>query len=210
MDHLFRLQRGRQAGVVVLSIKTLKGARLHEALPDLARLRIEVFREFPYLYHGSPENEQSYLSAFTASKDGLIAAAENEGRIIGCATGSGLSGHPALAAPFGGAGLDPAQVFYCGESVLLAAYRGQGIGHKFFDLREAHARECGYRYSAFCAVIRPEDHPLRPANFSPLDAFWRRRGYEKVRGLVAELGWKEVGQAEESEHAMQFWMRELL
>jgi GNAT superfamily N-acetyltransferase len=201
--------KNRQAGVVKLLIKTLTGARLQEALPDLARLRIEVFREFPYLYDGSPENEESYLSAFTASKDRLIAAAADKGHIIGCATGSALSSHPALAAPLGAANIDPNQVFYCGESVLLPEYRGRGIGHRYFDMREAHARGCGYRYSTFCAVVRPEDHPLKPANFSPLDAFWRKRGYEKVQGAVAQLSWKEISQAQESEHAMQFWMREL-
>jgi GNAT superfamily N-acetyltransferase len=197
--------------VETLRTSTLSGAKLTAVLPDLTRLRIEVFRDFPYLYDGSAEAEESYLSALSRSKDCMIAAAEDSGRIVGCATGSALIGHhDEFAAPFRETGYDPSQIFYCGESVLLPAYRGRGLGHKFFDLREAHAVGCGYRYAAFCAVIRPETHALRPAGYSPLDVFWEKRGYRKAPGIIAMFSWKEVGQASESEHAMQFWIRELV
>jgi GNAT superfamily N-acetyltransferase len=194
-----------------MQIGALTGAELTNALPDLARLRIEVFREYPYLYVGSPESEESYLAGFSGSKDCMIAVAEDSGRMVGCATGSALAGHhDEFEAPFRGTGYDPAQIFYCGESVLLPAYRGRGLGHKFFDLREAHAIECGYRYSAFCAVIRPEDHALRPQGYSPLDAFWGKRGYRKAPGVIATFHWKEIGETLESGHSMQFWIRELI
>jgi GNAT superfamily N-acetyltransferase len=193
-----------------LRIITLTGAGLAGVLPALARLRIEIFRDFPYLYDGSAESEESYLSALSRSKDCMVAVAEDGGRIVGCATGSALIGHHGeFAAPFRETGYDPSQIFYCGESVLLPAYRGRGLGHKFFDLREAHAIGRGYRYAAFCAVIRPENHGLRPPDYSPLDAFWEKRGYRKAPGVVATFRWKEIGHPLESEHAMQFWIREL-
>src|SRR5262249_15945329 len=159
----------------------------------------------------SAESEESYLSAFSEGKDCMIAVAEEAGRIAGCATGSALIGHhDGFAAPFHGAGYDPGQIFYLSESVLLRAYRGSGLVHKFFDLREAHAIGCGYRYAAFCAVVRPESHAMRPPDYSPLDTFWERRGYRKAPGVVAMFQWREIGQALESEHAMQFWIRELV
>jgi GNAT superfamily N-acetyltransferase len=193
-----------------LQIHTLTGAEAGRALKDLARLRIEVFRDFPYLYDGSLAYEEGYIKGLAGAKDSIIAAAEDEGRIVGCATGSALMGHhEEFAAPFASHNYDPAGVFYCGESVLLPAYRGRGTGHKFFGLREAHAKQRGYKYSAFCAVIRPENHPLRPANYLPLDAFWEKRGYRKVPGMVATFRWKDIDQAQESEHSMQFWLREL-
>jgi GNAT superfamily N-acetyltransferase len=193
-----------------LHIHKLTGEKLENALNDLARLRIEVFRDFPYLYDGTLAYEQGYIQGLARAKDAIIAAAEDEGRIVGCATGSALAGHhEEFAAPFGACNYDPAEVFYCGESVLLPAWRGRGLGHKFFDFREAHARECGYKYSAFCAVVRPPDHPLRPANYVPLDAFWEKRGYGKVLGMLANFHWKDVDQAEETEHSMQFWLREI-
>jgi GNAT superfamily N-acetyltransferase len=193
-----------------MRISMLTGPDQPSALPDLARLRIQVFREFPYLYDGSLDYEESYIKAPIESKDSVIAAAEDNGRIAGCATGSALAGqHEEFAAPFRARRLDPSQFFYCGESVLIPIYRGHGLGHRFFDLRESHARACGYRYSAFCAVVRPDDHPHRPVNYSPLDAFWEKRGYRKAKGMVATFRWKDIGRQHESEHPMQFWMREL-
>ena len=85
------------------------------------------------------------------------------------------------------AGLAAEDVFYCAESVLQERYRGQGVGHRFFDLREAHARALGFSWSVFCAVIRPQQHPLRPAGYRPLDPFWRRRGYAPLTGCVGGI-----------------------
>jgi GNAT superfamily N-acetyltransferase len=193
-----------------LQLTALTGSRLESALKDLARLRIEVFRDFPYLYEGSPDYEEGYVLGLARSKDAIIVTAEDEGRIVGCASGSALlEHHEEFAAPFLEHNLDPTQVFYCGESVLLPAYRGRGLGHQFFNLREGHAKDRGYKYSAFCAVVRPKDHALRPTNYVPLDAFWEKRGYRKVPGLIATFRWKDIDQPEETGHPMRFWMREL-
>jgi GNAT superfamily N-acetyltransferase len=193
-----------------MHISTLTGADLQGALPRLAALRIEVFRDFPYLYDGSLDYEESYLTALIKSKDSIIVAAEDDGKIVGCATGSALEGHhQEFAAPFREHGFDPNEVFYCGESVLLPDYRGRGLGHNFFDRREAHAKARGYKYSAFCGVIRPDNHPLRPATYSPLDTFWKKRGYRKAEGMIAMFRWKDIDQPRETEHPMQFWIREL-
>ena len=35
------------------ALDVLTGAAIEPALPDIARLRIAVFRDFPYLYDGS-------------------------------------------------------------------------------------------------------------------------------------------------------------
>ncbi len=94
------------------------------------------------------------------------------------------------------------------KSVLLPHYRGQGVGHAFFDYREAHAKAHGYRISAFCGVMRPTDHPLRPANYQPLDPFWHKRGYRKADGLMAHFSWKDIGEADQTEKPMQFWLKD--
>ena len=58
-------------------------------------------------------------------------------------------------------------------------------------------------------MIRPADHPERPADYRPLDAFWRKRGYEPQPGMVAEYAWKDRGQPRETLKQLQFWMRAL-
>lgn len=191
-------------------VEPLLGAALKEALPALARLRIEIFRAFPYLYDGSLDYEANYLAAFAAGRDAIIVAASDGDDIVGCATASALdTHHEALAAPLRAAGYDLTSTFYFGESVLRAPYRGRGIGEAFFDHREAQARGHGYKRACFCAVIRPDRHALKPAGYRPLDPFWTKRGYRKIPDLIADFDWKDIDQPAPTDHPMQFWMREL-
>ena len=130
---------------------------------------------------------------------------------MGCATAAPLACvEDEFAEPFRARGADIARMFYCGESVLLPEYRGRGLGHAFFDHREAQARVLGgFTHVAFCAVVRPEEHPLRPQDYVPLDAFWNKRGYEVAEGMVGRFSWKDVDQPAETEKPMQFWMKAL-
>lgn len=193
-----------------IDVRPLTGAALQAALPDLARLRITVFAAWPYLYAGSEDYEHEYLAEFTASPDAVLVAAYDGERIVGAATASPLIAQDDyIREPFVAAGIDPAGLFYFGESVLLPDYRGQGIGHAFFDHREAAARAWGARHASFCAVVRPADHPARPADYVPLDAFWTKRGYAQVPGLVGSFAWQDHGEAEETAKPMQYWMRDL-
>lgn len=193
-----------------LRFEALVGAEAAPVLDDLAALRIAVFRDWPYLYDGDLGYERRYLAAYRDNPHAIVAAAFDGGRLVGAATGTPMTGHADdFAAAFDGTGYDLAEIFYCAESVLLPEYRGQGAGHRFFDLREAHARDLGARYVAFCGVQRPADHPARPADYRPLDAFWQKRGYTPLPGVVAHFGWKDIGETEESHKPLQFWMRAL-
>jgi GNAT superfamily N-acetyltransferase len=193
-----------------VGVRPLTGGERDAAIEDLARLRIEVFAAYPYLYDGDPAYEADYLREFIAAPDALLVAAFDGTRIIGAATGSPMdASKPEFRAPFEERGIDIASLFYFGESVLLPSYRGRGIGHAFFDHREAHARTCGATATHFAAVIRPEQHPDKPAGYIPLDGFWRKRGYAPLSGLVTQLAWKEHGEVSQSLKPMQFWLRKL-
>lgn len=180
------------------------------ALPALARLRIAVFREWPYLYDGTERYEEEYLREFIAEPGSVLVTAGVGDEIIGAATASPMVAQKeAFRAPFAAHGFNAERLFYFGESVLLPGYRGLGIGHAFFDAREQAARKAGATHACFCAVIRPADHPHRPRDARDLHPFWRSRGYEPTEGLVTSFRWKDVDCREESEHPMQFWMRAL-
>ena len=196
---------------MTVRVKPLIGSALTAALPDLARLRIAVFREWPYLYDGTLAYEQGYITKFAAAPDAIIVAAFDGDQIVGAATASPMLGHAdAFAVPFRQRGYDVARIFYCGESVLLPAYRGRGIGHAFFEHREAHARSLGqFTHATFCGVVRPADHPRRPPHYVPLDAFWQRRGYARIDGLVGSFEWPDIGEAEKTAKPMQFWLKAL-
>jgi GNAT superfamily N-acetyltransferase len=180
------------------------------AIPALSDLRIRVFRGWPYLYDGTADYEAEYLAEFIDAPGAVLVVATDDDVIVGAATASPMAGQkPEFQAPLRQRGLDVARIFYFGESVLLPQYQGQGIGHQFFDAREAAARAAGAAQTSFCAVVRPDDHPMRPDTPRDLTPFWRARGYAPVEGLTAMLQWQDVGDADESPHQMQFWMRDL-
>lgn len=195
----------------MIDVRAVTGDELAHALPALAELRIRVFREWPYLYEGSLEYEQSYLRKFSQAEDAVIIIAKDNEQIVGASTASPLLGHAdAFAEPFAEKGFAPEKVFYFGESVLLPEYRGHGIGHAFFEGREKHAKTLGkYNTASFCAVIREDDDPRKPAGYHPLDAFWNKRGFHKEDGLYAEFSWKEPDHQEQVPHRMQFWVKKL-
>jgi GNAT superfamily N-acetyltransferase len=193
-----------------VTVRTLDPGEVQARLADLARLRIAVFREWPYLYDGDNTYESAYLTAFAAAPDAVLAAAFDGDRIVGMATASPMAAQDAaIRDPVATHGFDIARTFYFGESVLLPQWRGQGIGHGFFDARETGARRAGAQVATFCAVIRADDHPLRPDGARSHAAFWTKRGYAPVPGLACTMHWRDVGEAGESAKRLQFWSRAL-
>ena len=51
-----------------LDVQSITGQDIYKVLPDLARLRMIVFRDWPYLYDGSLEYDEQYLNTFAAAK----------------------------------------------------------------------------------------------------------------------------------------------
>ncbi|MBL8250861.1 MAG: GNAT family N-acetyltransferase [Candidatus Competibacter sp.] len=192
-------------------IQRLSGPDLEPHLPELARLRIRVFREFPYLYKGSAAYEEHYLKTYTDAPESVMVLVWDGERVIGASSGLPLEGEPpSVVEPFVARGYDPRRIFYYGESVLLPNYRGLGLGARFFEEREAHARVLGrFETVCFCAVERPADHPRRPADYAPLDAFWSRRGFRKRPDLRATFSWQDLDEAAESPKPMVFWLKSL-
>lgn len=64
----------------------LTGAALDAALGDVARLRIAVFRDWPYLYDGDLDYERRYLAAFRASPQAVVVGAYDGNTLVGAAT----------------------------------------------------------------------------------------------------------------------------
>ena len=137
-----------------MDIQLLRGPQIAPHIDDLARLRIAVFREFPYLYDGTLDYEAEYLATYVRSADSLCVLVRDEGRVVGASTALPLMDETEeFQQPFIDGGWDPARVFYLAESVVLPAWRGRGLGVRFFVEREAHAQRLGrFDWCAFCAV----------------------------------------------------------
>lgn len=193
----------------MIQTRVLTGDLVEPVLDELASLRIKVFRDWPYLYDGDVEYEREYLAAYRSP--GAVVVAVYDGRaLVGASTGTPLLLHADdFADAFAQTNQPLDEIFYCAESVLLSKYRGRGLGHTFFDEREDHARALGLRFSAFAAVERSDEHPLKPASYRSLDSFWRRRGYVPLDGAMARFEWKDIDQDGPTSKELQFWMRAL-
>jgi len=194
-----------------LVIKTVSGDGIKPFLSDIARLRITVFREFPYLYDGSAEYEQRYLETYVQSANSLAVLVMAGLNVVGVSTGIPLADETEeFQRPFLDRGSDPSGIFYCGESLLLPEYRGKGIYKSFFREREEHARRLKqFNKICFCAVVRPDDHPLKPDSYRPLDSIWESFGYRKTTGFTMAYSWKDIDKKQEDEKRMVFWMKDL-
>jgi GNAT superfamily N-acetyltransferase len=193
-----------------LRIQPLQGAEIATQLDALAALRIRVFRDWPYLYEGSPEYERKYLDTYLRCPRSLAILVWAGADCVGASTALPLAEAGAEAQqPFLDGGHDIAAIDYFGESLLLRDFRGRGLGVKFFELREAHARNLGLSVCAFCAVERPEEHPRRPPEYIPNDAFWTRRGYRKAPEIGTSFSWPDIGESAATPKPMTFWLRDL-
>jgi len=192
-------------------VQRVFGQDIEKYIPALAALRIEVFREYPYLYDGSLDYEKRYLASYATAPDAVLVLATLGEPVIGLATGMPLSAQPQeIQAPFAARGADLGSIYYFAESVLQSDHRGRGIGSRFFDEREAHVTERPkYTSVCFCAVDRGDDHPARPPGHQPLDGFWQNRGYKRDASLVAQLSWRDLGETTETEKPMVFWTKSI-
>ena len=183
----------------------------NQQLTALANLRIRIFHDFPYLYEGDMAYEQEYLHTFLKAENSFLLLVKDGEKVVGASTAMPLNQEtPNISDPWKEAGYDIDSIFYFGESVLDKAYRGQGIGVKFFEEREAFAKSLGqFNRCSFCGVVRPAQHPLMPDNYLPLDSFWKKRGYQRMEGLTCEIAWKDLDEPEESSKSLQFWSKEV-
>lgn len=195
---------------MTLAYRTLRGSDVSNALDDLARLRIAVFRDWPYLYDGDLDYERRYMASYVDKPGAILVAAMDGSKVVGASTGTLMEDHAEdFQAAFAGSGYELADIFYCAESILLERYRGRGAGRVFFKEREAHARQLGRKHAVFCGVIRSDTHPLRPVAYRPLDTFWASIGYRKLDGVIASFRWKDVNEAHQTEKSLQFWIKDL-
>ncbi|CAN5412218.1 GNAT family N-acetyltransferase [soil metagenome] len=193
-----------------LKIVRLRGTEIQPYITDVARLRIEIFRAFPYLYDGDLAYEEQHLQSYADCADSIWILALDHQEVVGVSTGIPLQNAlEDLQKPFIDKNYLVKDIFYFGESVLLSRYRSRGIYRRFYQEREAVARGGKYGLAAFCAVERANPHPDRPHDYIAMDDFWMRLGYQKHAELSATLKWKDLNETDKSDKTLLFWLKNL-
>jgi len=195
----------------VLRFETLKSEDHSKILPALARLSIEIFREYPFCYDGDFDFEMHDLSTYVESPDARIFLALDGNSVVGFTTCKPLRYAPeSVKAPLIQGKVSVDEVLYLGESTLKPEFRGRGIGKHFFELREKHARTIlGIKKNIFFTITRPDSDPKCPENYRNLHAFWKSQGYSPIPELVSYYPWREIGEQQAQLHTMQYWEKQL-
>ena len=193
-----------------MDIKTFKGKAILPYLDALAKLRIDIFREYPYLYEGTMDYEEKYLQSYADCPDTVISVAFDRDKIVGASTATPLAmAYDIWQAPFLEQNYNLNEFFYFGEFILLPEYRGKGLCTRFFTLAENAARDYGSHFATLCSVKRPDNHPDKPMHYQGVDSLWEHFGYRRDDTLVALAKWQDIGDSDETEKPMIFWIKEL-
>lgn len=193
-----------------LTIRIADGAAIEPHVEHLARLRIEVFAEYPYLYAGNRRYEEKYLRSYVECAEARVILAFDADECVGASTVMPLRfAEEAVRAPFVGAGYRLESIDYFGESVVRRSYRGRGLGVRFFEEREKHALEHGLELCVFCAVDRDAADPRRPSDYRGNDAFWSKRGYRRASELRSAFSWPDLGEERSTEKSMTYYVKTL-
>ncbi len=194
-----------------IKIVSSHGGEIKNLIPDIARLRIEVFAEYPFLYDGDLDYEYKYLEKYDSTGNAIVVAAYDNDKIIGVSTGYPLADQSEeLKQVFQKSKRDVNDSFCLNEAVLEKGYRGKGIGGRLIDQIETFAKGFKqYKYMSLFTSLRPVDDPKRPKEYRPLGPFWAARGFCEHPELTFEVPYKEIGNDKETLHKMVFWTKEI-
>ena len=192
-----------------MEIKEFAGLEAKKYLTELALLRINIFREYPYLYDGNIESELLSLQRYLRSDNFSLFVVFDNGKPVGMNTCLPLAAENLLIRqPFIDQNIDTNKYFYVAESLLLEPYRNKGIGKKLLHLCENKAIKLqGIEFTCFCTVLREKNHPAKPSDYIELDGFCEKLGYHRQENLRAKLSWREINHEYETPKSMVFWTK---
>ena len=188
--------------------KMLTGTAIADVLDEVATLRLEIFREYPYLYQGRREDERKYLGTYSEAPGACVILAYDGDAVIGAVAGIPLIHEDAqIQDAFTGTTFPLNELYYVGELLLRPAYRDCGLGQKLLARLESHVGSLGRYCTLTCATVeRPDDHPLRPRDYILMTRFLARTGFARLSEVTTSFTWREIDGVKR-DHLMQFWSK---
>jgi GNAT superfamily N-acetyltransferase len=195
-----------------IHVRSFTGAHIKTYIHSIAKLLEEVFREYPYLKETNIEQQIKYIKDAAAHKESIAVLIFDNTTLVGASIGLPLVAEcKEIHHPFLERAISIPSYYFFSASVLLKPYRGRGIGHHFFDVREAHVQHHKkYAHICFCVPLRPEDDLEKPEDYLKLDDFWRKRGYIHQPDMLCELPWTAVHTQRSESKTMIFWIKNLV
>lgn len=190
----------------MISYQVKKGKEIIPYIDEIARLRIEVFREFPYLYDGNIDYEKKYLAKFGAIDESIVILALENHKVIGALTGLPIKNESKEITQT----LTTNQLengFYLSEILLYKNYRQQGIGQALMNQLETFVNK-SFPLFLLATIIREENHPLKPKDYTSLAHFWIKNNYV-LTNQTFSFSWKDVHNETETRKSLALWQKEI-
>ena len=194
-----------------IHIRSFAGGGIKPYIHSIAKLRSEVLRDYPYFEEPDLNYNTQYLKTISSCKEAIAVLIFDNTTLVGVSLGYPLAlESPDFQLPFKERNLPISSYYFFGESILLKPYRGRGIGHHFFDAREAHVSHLpAFKQICFCVPLQMESSAGRPSDFVPLHDFWRKRGYVNHPEMQIHVSRKRVEGIHPQESVMTFWIKEI-
>jgi GNAT superfamily N-acetyltransferase len=191
------------------SISLLVEHAITEYIDTIAKLRIDIFKEFPYLYDGDLHYEQNYLKKFSHAKDAIAVILKADDEVVGVVTGLPLRyEEDAMQRPWKETNFNIDTIYYFSEILLYADYRNQGLGKELLNTAQEWI-ESARKYNFFTLATVDRDRSLAPDGYQPSNNFWIDHGYNKLNDIVSHISWRDIHKDQEDAKPMLFWIKKI-
>lgn len=184
--------------IMNIDIQIYHGENLPNELGILGEFRLRFFKDFPYLYVGTEEEEQKHLSEYAALPSVRLLIARDKDdheKVAGVAIGTMLSDETEIlhqiGKPLQNLRIEPHRCFYFGEMILPHEFRNKGIGKEMLNVLKGAGREQGADRFGFLAVARAADDVRRPAGLVDSEQVFHKFGFVKTDVFV-EYKWATI------------------
>jgi len=198
-----------------ISIKVHTGNEATNYIDLISNMRINTFKEYPYLYKGTYDYEKQYLQGFIKDEKSTIAIAMHNNKIIGISTGLPLESESDIVYEvkdiFYKNYILIENYYYYGEIIILPEYRGQGLAKKLYSAQDSLIKSWGFKNTCILTVRREENHPLKPINYPPQDKMWEHLGFIRTN-LTTQYSWPTIqidNDVCDCVHTLELWSKHL-
>lgn len=193
-----------------LILKVFLGNEARRYSQQMARVYINMFKEFPYLYEGSiVECEKNYLEGYFISNLSRILLLFKNERVVGVSVSLPVDEvkETKIKSTFLKKQLDTSKYFYIGGTVIEEPFRSLELIRTISKYHETHAKNNGYSQLVFVTVKRNPFHPSQTVNYRTLEPIWQHLGYSLVEGIEVKDKWKQADTHQEEENTLHIWTK---
>jgi len=192
------------------------GNEINNNIDDVARLRIEEFRNFPYLYDGNLEYEKNYLKCYADDIKSTLALAKVNNTLAGVSTGIPLISNSEIVSGidkiFLEHNLNPDSCYYYGEIIIKPEFRGIGLASLLYKAQDEVIKNWGYKQVCILTVVREIDHPMQPSDYKQKDGMWEHLGFKRLN-IIQSHHWPTIqpnGSVVNIKNDLEFWIKDII